>query len=229
MKSIGFALLLITALSGFTSKRFCGAESPLRLSHHKSIAIMPVQIHKRHERISNSLDSQLLVNNRIAYQEAYYKALQTLKYPIDSSRHQFLPPQNSNQLLFKSANFDSLQSNPKAVGKALKAQALMYTNIREGRHDILNVIKFFANVFLYLSGDWWVVRDQSLDHEKRFKIKVISKFVDVKTGKTLYKVKSKRYCRGIRNFDFEALSIMKQQAQYTPYIHYRVIGAGVIN
>jgi hypothetical protein len=226
VKSIGFALLLITALSGFTSKRFCGAEAALRLSHHKTIAIMPVTVKCRWEKLKTISDSNSL-SSLPDYQNNYYNAVKALEYPVDTSRHHLIAPKTSNASINLLSAKDSLPQTPQGIGKALHAQALMYTNIKEGRHDLVNVVRFIANTIIWLSGDWWYVNN-NIDRDPRFKVKVISKFIDVKTGKTLYKVKSKRYCRGYKNFYTEANKLLKNQAEYIPYNHYRVIGAGVM-
>ena len=226
MKSSCLAVLLIVFLSSASSKRFCGAEAPLRLSKHKTIAIMPVTVKLRYEKKIQSTDSQY-AQKFPDYQSAYYQAVKALIYPLDSSRHTLLDPLSSNQILTAQFNKDSFNLQSKRIGNALNAQALMYTNIKEGRHDAINVVKFFANVFVFFSSNYWTLND-NLDRAPRFKVKIKSKFVDVKTGKTLCVVKSKRSCLGIRDFNEEALKLMQQQAEKIPYNHFRVIGAGVL-
>ena len=226
MKTSFVAVFLILLLCSATSKRFCGAEAPLRLSKHKTIAIMPVTVKRRYEHKSHSTDSSFLLSYP-DFQSVYYQAVKALTYPIDSSRHTLLDPKTSNQVITSQFNKDSFNLQSKHIGKALNAQALMYTHIKEGRHDALNVVKFFANVFVFFSSNYWTLND-NLDRAPRFKVKIRSKFVDVKTGKTLCIVKSKRYCHGLREFNNEALKLIQQQAEKIPYNHFRVIGAGVL-
>lgn len=188
---------------------------------------MPVTVKCRWEKLKTISDSNSL-SSLPDYQNNYYSAVKALEYPLDSSRHLIIVPNKSNAIIKQLSAKDSLPQTPQGIGKTLNAQALMYTNIKEGRHDLLNVVRFIANTIIWLSGNWWYVNN-NIDREPRFKVKVISKFIDVKTGKTLYKIKSKRYCSGYKNFYLEANKLLQKQAEYLPYNHYRVIGAGVIN